>query len=371
MKILVHGLSAQRGGVESFLLDYCSCMIASSCHSFDFVLYGAGIPDYADGLQSLGCVFHTVVPRTSDPIKNRIQLSELVSSGEYDLVWFNACTLSDVSLLKAARRYGVPCVLHSHNSSPMGNGINALLHRLHKTEVSNLFEYGIACSDYAAEFMFPDECRFGNRCRVIPNAVDCDRFRYREDQRQAIRRELGLGDSLVLGHVGRFTEQKNHAYLLKVFAEVKRLVCDARLMLLGTGSLEAHVADAARELGFGNDVVFVGSVSDAYRYYSAMDCFVFPSIYEGMPLALLEAQASGLPCVVSDAISSMSFVSQNISVLPLGYDPVKWAEAVFEGVQAVGNREGAADYLASMGYGIDESASAVLKILLQSVFSEK
>ena len=175
----------------------------------------------------------------------------------------------------------------------------------------------------------------------------------------------------MLGHVGRFTEQKNHAYLLKVFAEVKRLVCDARLMLLGTGSLEAHVADAARELGFGNDVVFVGSVSDAYRYYSAMDCFVFPSIYEGMPLALLEAQASGLPCVVSDAISSMSFVSQNISVLPLGCDPVKWAEAVFEGVQAVGNREGAADYLASMGYGIDESASAVLKILLQSVFSEK
>lgn len=369
MKILVHGLSSQRGGVESFLLDYCTRMIASSGHAFDFVLYGTGIPDYADGLQSLGCVFHTVVPRTSDPIKNRIQLSELVSSGKYDLVWFNACTLSDVSLLKAAKRCGVPCVLHSHNSSPMGNGINAFLHRLHKTGVSNLFEYGIACSDYAAEFMFPDECRLGNRCRVIPNAVECDRFRYREEQRQAIRGELGLGDSLVLGHVGRFTAQKNHAYLLKVFAEVKRTVSDARLMLLGTGPLEAHVADAARELGFGNDVIFVGSVSDAYRYYSAMDCFVFPSIYEGMPLALLEAQASGLPCVVSDAISPMSFVLKNISVLSLSVDPAKWAAAVFEGLRGDGNREWAADYLASNGYGIDESASAVLNILLQSVSS--
>ena len=137
MKILVHGLSSQRGGVESFLLDYCTRMIASSGHAFDFVLYGTGIPDYADGLQSLGCVFHTVVPRTSDPIKNRIQLSELVSSGKYDLVWFNACTLSDVSLLKAAKRCGVPCVLHSHNSSPMGNGINAFLHRLQLVRVWN------------------------------------------------------------------------------------------------------------------------------------------------------------------------------------------------------------------------------------------
>lgn len=369
MKVLVHGLSSQRGGVESFLLDYCSNMISAAGLAFDFVLYGNEIPGYAEDLRSLGCMFHSVIPRTSDPIKNWLQLSSLVSDGGYDLIWFNACTLSDVTLLKVAKRHGVPCVLHSHNSSPMGNGVIALLHHLHQTQVCSLFEDGIACSDYAAEFMFPDKCRSNGRCRIIPNAVDCGRFRYSEKNRQAVRAELDLGDSLVLGHVGRFTEQKNHAYLLKVFAEVKKTVCDARLMLLGSGPLEASVADAASDLGFGNDVFFLGSVSDAHRYYSAMDCFVFPSIYEGMPLALLEAQASGLPCVVSDAISPMSFVLRDVYALPVDCDPVQWAAAVRKGVEAAGNRTGAADYMVSRGYGIDESASAVLEVFRKSASS--
>ena len=364
MKVLVHGFSSHRGGVESFLIAYCSRMM--DVHrdlSFDFILYGDDRPDYLNELASYDVKFFNVVSRMQNPYKNVHQLKRVVSEGNYDLVWFNACSLSDVTLLNMANRQGIPCVVHSHNSAPMGNKLNAILHGLHKRSISNKATFGIACSDYAAKFLFPDRFLASDSCKVISNAVDCDRFRFNPSDRLALRRDFGVEDGLLIGHVGRFAEQKNHAFLIDVMREIANMDNHSKLLLLGSGSLEAQIKDRVDALELSDRIIFAGAVSDSHRYYSAMDCFVLPSLYEGMPLALLEAQANGLPCVVSDVVSPMSFVSDSVRAVSLNEPPASWAHAILKTANEPIDRQYGAQVVDESGYGLPDSAESVYSVL--------
>lgn len=367
LKVLVHGLSPNRGGVESFLLTYCSKIMGShpDVH-FDFVVYGDGHPGFFEELAPYQSKILHVALRTERWVENYRQLNSIVATGSYDLVWFNACTLSDITLLSVANRRGIPCVVHSHNSAPMGNGLNAVLHAWHKRRISQLAKMGIACSDYAAKFMFPDTFLDEGNCFISVNAVDCDRFAFSPADRERVRLDLALSDTFVIGHVGRFTDQKNHAFLVEIMQKVAAVDRRARLLLLGSGPLEASIRDQVGACGLDGKVVFAGSVPDAYRYYSAMDCFVFPSLYEGMPLALLEAQANGLPCIASSAISSMSFVTERAHALALESGASQWAEAVHQAAHSSYDRYLGAGEVASSGYGLEESAKRIVGLLYQA-----
>lgn len=372
MRILVHGFSSHRGGVESFLIAYCSKMMDAHCDtSFDFILYGDDRPDYLDELVSYNVKFFNVVSRTRNPFKNAQQLKRVVSEGNYDVVWFNACTLSDVTLLNVANRQGVPCVVHSHNSAPMGNKLNAILHGLHKCGISSKIAFGIACSDYAAEFMFPEPFIASDSCKVVSNAVDCDRFRFNQNERSSLRRDLGMEDNLVIGHVGRFAEQKNHAFLIDVMHEIANMDDRSKLLLLGSGPLEAQIKEKVDTLELSDRIIFAGAVSDSYRFYSAMDCFVLPSLYEGMPLALLEAQANGLPCVVSDVVSPMSFALDSVRTVSLNETPASWAHAILESAVEPVDRQSGAQIVDENGYGLRASAESVYVALSRAAKCRK
>jgi glycosyltransferase involved in cell wall biosynthesis len=164
---------------------------------------------------------------------------------------------------------------------------------------------------------------------LMRNAIDLEKFTFSGEKRNAIREALGIGrDALVLGHVGRFAKEKNHSFLLDVFSRLRKLQPEARLLLLGDGELfEAVKAEAARA-GLADGVIFAGRQADVGAYMSAMDVFVMPSLFEGLGIVLIEAQANGLPCVASDQVPLETKASELIEYLPLRGDVDRWVEAV-------------------------------------------
>lgn len=175
---------------------------------------------------------------------------------------------------------------------------------------------------------------YGNRrfdsgkVHIMPNAIDTARFAFRPGARSTLRSELGIGnETLVIGHVGRFMFQKNHSFLLDVFSELHQRHPDSVLLLIGEGELESAVQQKAKELCPNGSVRFLGVRQDVDQLYSVMDVFCLPSFYEGFPVVLLEAQANGLPCVVSYQVSAEAAIHPNVSRISLSESPAHWASA--------------------------------------------
>ena len=185
----------------------------------------------------------------------------------------------------------------------------------------------IAPSTEAAEFMFGKHCVSSGRAILLHNAVDLDLYRYDPEARSRIRAELGLSpQAKLIGHVGRFMTQKNHTFLLDVFAALHRQEPESVLLLVGGGELEQPLREKTAALGLTDAVRFAGVRRDVPALLSAMDVFVFPSLYEGMPNTVIEAQATGLPCVIADTITREAAVTDLVVYLPLSASADAWAQ---------------------------------------------
>ncbi len=193
-----------------------------------------------------------------------------------------------------------------------------------------------ACGQEAARYLFGK--RGARRAVIMPNALDCDDFSFDAAVRERMRRAHGLEGHTVVGHVGRFTEQKNHGFLLRAFAEYHRLDENSRLVLIGGGELLDEMKALAADLGLGERVLFVPPTGDVASWYMAMDAFLFPSLYEGFPLAALEAQIAGLPVILSDRVAPETALSERVRFLSLEAGAQAWCGAIGEAVR--GGRTG-------------------------------
>lgn len=196
----------------------------------------------------------------------------------------------------------------------------------------------------------------GSPYRVIPNAIEVPNYRYDPQMSRQVRQELGLGNGLVVGHVGNANPAKNHPFLLEIFAALHQKRPDARLILVGGGTERFRAK--ARSLGVEDAVLFAGVRKDVPRMLQAMDVFVFPSLYEGLPVALLEAQAAGLPCVISDQVPTECVVTGSlVTTLPLHRRPAQWADTILEktGIPRVDHSA----ELCAAGYDIGTTAKAL------------
>ena len=191
----------------------------------------------------------------------------------------------------------------------------------------------IAPSTEAAEFMFGKGCVQRDRAHILHNGVDLSEYRYSEDYRKSIRQELGMTkDVLVVGHVGRFNQQKNHGFLLEIFKAIQEKNENSILLLVGQGEQELDIRKKASALGISAQIVFMGVRADVPQLLSAMDVFVFPSLYEGMPNTVIEAQATGLPCVIADTITREADITGLVRYMSLQDAPELWAQAALDAV---------------------------------------
>lgn len=312
------------GGVEQVVMNYYR-HIDYERVQFDFLVDADSTLVPVGEIEALGGRVFTVPPYQHLAAYER-ELERLFREERWPIVHSHINALS-VFPLYAAKRAGVPVrIAHSHSTAGKGetakNAVKSVL-----KQFANVYPtHRMACSKYAGEWLFGKGADF----EVIYNAIDLSCFSFNAEARARARADLGLvGGQLAVGHVGRFMPQKNHRFLIDAFAELARLRSDAVLLLVGSGEAEALAESWAAERGVADRVRFLGQRADVGRLYQAFDAFALPSLYEGLCLVGVEAQAAGLPCFLSDQITREVDVTGTVRFLPID-NPSAWAAALAE-----------------------------------------
>lgn len=314
VKVLyINGGIMNRGGIESFMMNYFR-HIDRNRVQIDFVVHGYEQGAYDDEIERLGGKIFRVPIKSRHPFRYKRELRKIFATGEYAIVHSHADAMS-AWILKIAKQCGIPVrIAHSHNTDHLTtNRLKYYLNEMARQDICNQANVCFACSEAAGRWLFGE-----HKFTVIPNAIDLEKFKYDLETRKSIRMELGLSENqLVFGHVGRFDTQKNHEFLIGIFKHLYRDNDNCRLMLVGEGWKQEDIKKLVRYEGLEDGVLFLGMRSDVARLYNAMDCFVLPSLFEGLGIVLLEAQANGLPCFVSDTIPKAVSITDKIKFLPL------------------------------------------------------
>ena len=326
MLCIVSGMNA--GGAETFLMKMLRGMDRTE-YMLDFcVTVKENL--YESEINALGGRIFVVPPKSKNPIVSFLAVRRLVKEEGYkSVIRVNEHALSTIDLI-AARMGGAKTVIMRSSNASSPKRLSRILHKLYFYLPRIVPNVRFAPSTEAAEYSFGKGCIEKGRAFLVHNGVDTSVFRYRPDMRDVIRAELGA-EGVLVGHVGRFNMQKNHSFLLDVFKEIKARDGKARLVLVGKGELEAELRSKAERLGILDSIVFTGVRKDIPELLSAMDVFVFPSFYEGMPNTVIEAEATGLPCVIADTITREADITGLVSYLPLT-DPARWAETALSRV---------------------------------------
>lgn len=276
---------------------------------------------------------------------------------EYDIIWDNECMFNDMTPLKKAAEVGIPVrIAHCHNPQNMDKSaighVQGLLHRVNHHSLSRYANVLWACSMESAKWACP---AMDLPCEVIPNAIDAQMFRFSEQVRREVREQYGLEDCLVVGHVGRLQYQKNQTFLLDAFRHLHEREEKARLVLVGDGPDLTELEAKAVTLGIEREVLFLGNRDDVNRLLQAFDLFVMPSHFEGFGMAALEAQAAGLPCLLSASVPRETKLTRNVEFIP-AEDPAIWAEHMLNMLERHEIRRDEAQTIADAGYDIGTAA---------------
>lgn len=237
--------------------------------------------------------------------------------------------------LPIAKKAGAEITIAHARSAGVDPGLKGKITRFLRRKLYEKCDYRFACSEMAGEAVFGDQSLVLKKAIFIPNAIDVDKFKFDKETREQIRYELGLKDKFVVGHVGRFSHMKNHKYMLQILLECIRIEKEKKLpetvfLFLGDGELKEEIREQAIAMGISSRVLFLGNKKDVYRYYQAMDYFLLPSFYEGLPGTAIEAQASGLPGILSDSVTKEAVVTDLLQMRSIKEEPVLWAEEIMK-----------------------------------------
>lgn len=329
---VLHVLASMNiGGAETFIMNVYRNIDRNKVQ-FDFLLHTNKISAYNDEILALGGKIFCISPRNEGVLKNYIELNNFFKhNNEYRIVHQHLSSLSYVEPLKFARKYGVPIrILHSHSTREGGSFFHKYIHNLNKLSVEKVATNYFACSDLAAKWMFGKKQYNSNNYDIINNGVSMEKFSFENDSRIEMRKTLGLDNKFIVGHLGNFVYPKNHEFIIQLFKKIKEQNPESILMLVGDGDLREKIEKNVAELGLRESVIFTGTRKEVQKYLWAMDVFVFPSHYEGFPVTLVEAQASGLPCVVSTNITRQVSITNDIYFMDLKSGIEAWANKIIE-----------------------------------------
>ena len=322
--------NTQLGGAESRIMDLYRHLDRDRVQ-FDFLVHTRQKGHFDEEIEKLGGrIFRVPRFRIYNLFIYKRALSRFfVEHHEFCAVQGHITSCAAV-YLPMAKKAGVPVTIAHARSAGVDKGIKGTLTRLMRRNLSAKTDYMFTCSRLAGISVFGERAVREGRTIFVPNAIDCNAFGFDPAKREEMRRKLGIADKYVIGHVGRFHYAKNHEYLLRVFAKLckEREEREYALLLLGEGAGMEGARGLARELGIENSVHFLGNHSDIYHYYQALDYFVYPSRFEGLPGTVVEAQASGLRCVMSDTICEEVCVTPLVHSMSIDQEPGTWADYI-------------------------------------------
>lgn len=324
---------------------------------FDFVIDRPEETYFAEEIEALGGRVYTMSPfrgTNAGEIK-RDWNNFFYTHPEYHILHSHVRSYASL-YLPVAREHGVKTIIHSHSTST-GGGVKGAVKSVMQLPLRRQADVLMACSLDAGEWLFGKRACQSERFVLLPNGIDIRRFALNPGTRRQYRQELGLEGKYVIGNVGRFYDVKNHTFLLDVFQKVHEKDESAVLLLVGVGPLQQEMAQKAVRLGIADQVIMTGNRDDVPELLGAMDVFAFPSLWEGLPMTVVEAQAAGLPCVLSDTITREVDVSPLVEYLPLG-DAAQWADALLRRRE----RMDAMDAIRRAGFDIRSSAQKLTEI---------
>lgn len=321
IKVLQFAIASSQGGYTQYVTNIWRLMNRDMMH-FDFVTFSKTI-DFAEELIRGGCKVYQISTYPEEDMKTFMEEFGKVLDGGYDIIEVHTSFWKNTIVEQMAKERNIKVIVHAH-STGISKARNAeeekRLLKWHldiKSKIDeNLADYYFACSQDAAEWLYGDAIP-EEKVKIIHNTIDANRFAFNEEVRQKTRKTLQLEDRFVIGHVGRLERVKNQQFLIEIFAEVHKQMESAVLLFIGDGTLRKDLEELAKTLDVADSVIFMGKCSDTERYYQAMDVLVLPSLLEGFPLVLLEAQCNGLPCLCSEKVSQEVFITEKIRKIPL------------------------------------------------------
>ena len=322
------------GGNEIFTMNFFR-HIDKSKFQVDFVIYDSSRMIFYNEVVEMGSRLYVCRQKYANKylqlLSQILQIRKILRDNSYDIIHCNSCSF--VGILRGAFpgyfAKGIKVVTHAHNpGTPKNTIIDGLFRNILKIVLSHISDLGFACSESCGKSKYTKKFREGANYSIINNAIEIEKYQFNEFMRKKIRRYFGIEKNFVIGSIGRLEEQKNYLFLIDVLEEYlkKHKIC--YLLLVGDGSQKEQIIKKAQSKGIENYLIMVGQTEHPECYYSAMDVFVLPSIYEGFGLVNIEAQVSGLSCIVSDAVPQEIDISGRVTFLK--QNVVAWCEKLYE-----------------------------------------
>jgi len=349
-----------RGGSETFIMNVYRKLDKTKVQ-FDFILFREEECDYNEEIRKLGGKIYWI-PRYNG--RNHVLFKNAWRSffkehPEYKIIHGHVRSTASI-YLRIANNYGLTTIAHSHNTSS-GKGLDAVVKNILQYPIRFIANHRFACSKKAGIWLFGKKVPF----TVLNNAIDTKSFIFNKQKRESKRKELNLQNKLVIGHVGRFHMQKNHDFLIDIFNEVLNKRDDVVLLLVGDGELRFSIERKIEDLKLNHSIILAGIQSDISEMLQAMDVFVFPSLFEGLGIVVVEAQASGMPCVIADTIPEEAYVTELIEKLSLKDSTTKWANKIIE--VSGSKRKDTHKEIIKSGYDIKETTAWLEKFYITSI----
>lgn len=348
------------GGAESFLMSIYRNINRDKIQ-FDFAIHTNDKCDFDDEIERLGGkIYHLPKYKIYNHIKYVSEWKRLLNNKKFDVVHGHMDSTASV-YLGIAKQKGISTISHIHNTNGEKN-IKSVIKRIYRRNINDVADYKFACSDAAGKYLYGNQ---SDDYVVIHNGIELEKFLYDSNKRLEIRKSLGISDNdIVIGHVGNYRPIKNHKFILKLFENLNSRIKNAKLVLVGA-NVEENLKKQAIDLGVDDKVLFLGARSDVSSLLQAFDIFVLPSISEGLGISLIEAQASGLKCFVSENIPKEAEVTDNIYFLPIKNvsDIDLWSDKIVEEIGY--NRENMKSEIEKNGYDIIETVKYLEQFYLR------
>ena len=353
-RVLIIGLGKEFGGVESFIQKTCQGLIEHGYH-FDFLTYYDISKLTQDKIKLLGSKIYKVERYSKNPLHFIREIKEFYRKHtEYSIVH---CEASHASMIL----YTFPIwfnknrkiVFHSHNSSGNHKGLQRWMRLL----VNLMADRRLACSQKASNWMFGRK-----KSTIIYNGIETSKFKYNEKLRCDLRQKFHAEEATVIGHIGRFEKQKNHRFLIEIFIEVVKKNDQMILMLIGDGELKEDIKDLVQINDLDNKVIFLPFQDNIEDYYSMMDIFVLPSLFEGFPLVGVEAQTAGLPCYFSDNITKEIAITDLAHFVCNKKAAADWAEEILKSIELIGSDRTQYADIVGNAFDIDETIEKISQV---------
>ena len=353
------------GGVESVIMNYYRAMNRGKIQ-FDFICDEDSTNIPYEEIKSLGGKV-ILIPPYQKLFKYQKVLKKILREGNYKIVHSHINALS-VFPLRIAKKVGVPIrIAHSHSTTNKKewkkNFFKSILKPFSKVYATNYF----CCTEHAGRWLFGNKKFENGEIYILNNAINLEKFIYNEKIRENKRAELKIDkDTIVLGHIGRFVEQKNHKFLINIFNEVHKKNINTKLILVGQGPLKKEIEQQIKQLNIEDYVLMLGQRADVNEIYQAFDIFLFPSLYEGLGMVAIEAQAAGNLCIVSTEIPKVAKVTKKMEFLDLSSPNQRWVDCILSAIDNIGEKSDISiDEFVNAGYDIKQESIKLEKQYLK------